>query len=62
MGWNVGSKINQSVHHAQREHKRKLKNLDQQKQQEAQERLMRKMDLWQEGRDELMGENPFLAR
>ena len=61
-GWNKGSEIYQSVRHAQREHERKEKNIDQQRQQEAQERLMRMMDQNQEGRDELIRENIFWDR
>ena len=61
-GWNKGSEIYQSVHYAQREHERKQTNLEQQREQEAQERLMRMMDQNQEGRDELIRENIFWDR
>ena len=61
-GWNKGSEIYQSVHHAQREHERKQRNLEQQRDHEAQERLMRMMDQNQEGRDELIRENIFWNR
>ena len=61
-GWNKGSEIYQSVHHAQREHERKQTNLELQREQEAQERLMRMMDQNQEGRDELIRENIFWDR
>ena len=61
-GWNKGSEIYQSVHHAQREHERKQRNLEQQRDHEAQERLMRMMDQNQGGRDELIRENIFWNR
>ena len=62
VGWNRGSEIYQSVRHAQREHERKRTHLDQQREHEAQERLMRMMDQTQEGRDELIRENIFWDR
>ena len=61
-GWNKGSEIYQSVHHAQREHERKKANLELQREHKAQERLMRMMDQNQEGRDELIRENIFWDR
>ena len=61
-GWNKGSEIYQSVRHAQREHERKRAYLAQQREHEAQERLMRMMDQTQEGRDELIRENIFWDR
>ena len=62
VGWNRGSEIYQSVRHAQREHELKQTHLDQQREHEAQERLMRIMDQNQEGRDELIRESIFWDR
>ena len=62
VGWNRGSEIYQSVRRAQREHERKQTHLDQQREHEAQKRLMRMMDQNQEGRDELIRESIFWDR
>ena len=57
IGWNRDSVVSQQVHRAQLDNERKLRNRRKQRQHEAQEELLRDMDRWQDGRDELFQNN-----